>query len=500
MSPGIPEKAGSVSRRCRLFFGRFCAAAAGLLLLAGVLPAQAAMGPQDARLLLERSGFSPTPEDIRAWSGYSREDAVERLLQEARQVRPPPLPPAETLDYLPPRSLRDLSGEARKAAQQRQARAAVALKAWWLEEMLATPSPLRERMTLFWHNHFVSSQQKVKSVALMAAQNQLLRQHALGNFADLLHAVAKDPAMLVYLDSASSRKEQPNENFAREVMELFTLGEGHYGEHDIQEAARAFTGWSIEPASGAFRWRPFIHDRGVKTVLGESGNFDGDQVLDILLRQPATAEFIVTKLWREFISPQPDAAEVKRIAAAFRQSGYDIPTALRRLFLSPAFWSPENRASLVKSPVELVVGSLRQFRVTVPDATPLALLLARQMGQNLLAPPNVKGWPGGEAWISSSLLLARQQYLDKLLRQGGRLLVRAALPEEGDEAGLRRHFQQALNTLRVDGDDWAVRCSAQGLEPAAALLPRGPVLVPPAGAHGSALVGALLRDPVYQLK
>ena len=458
------------------------------------------MGPGDARHLLERSGFSPMPEETASWAALGREEAVDRLLAAARKAGPLSDPPAASLEYLAPRALKDLPEDARKAARQRQARAGIALEAWWLEQMLATPTPLAERMALFWHNHFVSSLQKVKSVSLMAGQTRLLRRMALGNFGQLLHAVARDPAMLVYLDSATSRKEQPNENFAREVMELFTLGEGHYGEQDIKEAARAFTGWSIDPATGAFRWRPFVRDRGVKTVLGESGNFDGDQVLDILLRQPATAEFIVAKLWKEFVSPQPDAAEVRRIAADFRRSGYDIPTALRGLYLAPAFWAPENRASLVKSPVELVVGSLRQFRVPVPDATPLALLMARQMGQTLLAPPNVKGWPGGEAWVGSSLLLARGQFLDGLLREGEGQMLRPTLTAQDDEAGERRRLLLALRSLRIDGGDWAARCAARGLAPQEALLARAPVETPPAGAAGRVLVGDLLRDPVYQLK
>ena len=175
-----------------------------------------------------------------------------------------------------------------------------------------------------------------------------------------LHAIARDPAMVIYLDSASNRKGQPNENFAREVMELFTLGEGHYTEHDVKEAARAFTGWSIDPASGAFQFRSGAHDNGFKTVLGNSGNLDGDTVLNILLAHPQTAEFIVGKLWREFVSPTPDTAEVRRIASELRDSGYNIREALRALLMSDAFYAPSNRAVLVKSPVDLVVGTLRQ--------------------------------------------------------------------------------------------------------------------------------------------
>jgi uncharacterized protein (DUF1800 family) len=236
--------------------------------------------------------------------------------------------------------------------------------------MLATRSPLTERMTLFWHNHFVSSQQKVRYTRLMYEQNVLLRRHAVGNFGELLHAVSKDPAMVIYLDSASNRKGKPNENFAREVMELFTLGEGNYSEQDIKEAARAFTGWSVDPDSGEFMFRRPAHDDGVKTVLGRSGNFDGDAVLDILLAQPQTAEFIVSKLWREFVSPAPDAMEVKRIARMFRDNRYNIKVALRALLTADAFYAPQNRAVLIKSPVELIVGTLRQFRFETGEVTP----------------------------------------------------------------------------------------------------------------------------------
>ena len=181
----------------------------------------------------------------------------------------------------------------------------------------------------------------------------------------------------------------------------------------LEEAARAFTGWSIDGEKGEFLFRPFAHDDGEKSVLGRSGNFDGDAVLDILLAQPQTAEFIVRKLWREFVSPEPDAVEVKRVANAFRDSRYDIRVALRVLLNSDAFYAPKYRAALVKSPVDLVVGTLRQFQFTTTDVQPFALTVA-QLGQNLFAPPNVKGWPGGEAWINSTTLLARKQFLDRL--------------------------------------------------------------------------------------
>jgi uncharacterized protein (DUF1800 family) len=383
------------------------------------------LGRDDAAHLLARVGLGTREADLAEFAGLTREAAVERLLREAPRESPIPIP-AELADYHPPMEVRALSDEERRALMRSTG---VALRRWWIDTLFAALTPaeqLRERMTLFWHNHFVSSVQKVKSARLMLEQNRLLRCHALGRFDELLHAVGKDPAMVVYLDSATSRRGSPNENFAREVMELFTLGEGNYAEQDVKEAARAFTGWSIEPASGEFRWRPFAHDDGVKTILGISGRFDGDAVLDILLARPQTAEHLTRKLWREFVSPAPDEREVRRIAARLRASGYDLRTALGEILRSPAFWAAENRRSLVKSPVDYVVGSFNTLGMEPPDSAALAGLL-RQLGQDLFAPPNVRGWPGGEAWINSSTLLLRKQMAERLLQRAGREDLRQAM-------------------------------------------------------------------------
>src|SRR5271157_4107310 len=288
--------------------------------------ASAPLSYDDARHLLNRTGFGATDAEIRRFTGMSREDAARKLLAATRTVAATPAPAwtAEPGPLRYPRGGVDASDRDKKQFQQEQIREGLQLRGWWVNEMLSTTSPLTERMTLFWHNHFVSSQQKVRFTELMYRQNVMLRANALGHFGDLLHAVARDPAMVIYLDNARNRKGTPNENFAREVMELFTLGEGNYSEQDIKEAARAFTGWSIDRDSGAFVFRPFIHDYGMKTVLGRRGNLDGDDVLDVLLAQRATAEFITRKLWREFVSPDPDAATVTRIANRFRSTRYDI--------------------------------------------------------------------------------------------------------------------------------------------------------------------------------
>ena len=391
-----------------------------------------------ARFFLTRTGFAPNATELAAFTGLSRAEAVKQLLQKAALDAPVAGPEWATAPVQRRKRNQNMSFDERKVQRQLEQQRIVALRSWWLGQMLVTPNPLAERMTLFWHNHFVSSQQKVQFAQLMYQQNQLLRQHALGNFGVLLHAASKDPAMLIYLDNANNRKGAPNENFAREVMELFALGEGHYSEQDIKEAARAFTGWSIERETGEFVWRPQFHDKGVKTVLGKSGSFDGDAVLDILLAQPACAEFIVHKLWGEFIAPAPDPLEVQRIARLFRASDYDIKVALRELFSSPAFWATENRAQLIKSPVELVIGTLKQFNFSYADPLPFSFAVA-QLGQNLFSPPNVKGWPGGDAWINSSSLLARKSVLERLFRaieMGKEVDMPASSALEGMEDGM----------------------------------------------------------------
>ena len=416
-----------------------------------MMAAGAPMGFDEARHLLNRTSFAASLDDIETFAKLTRTQAVDQLLAwPAGKVGTPA--PAWVSEFESPRRLRGMSEEERKAFQRQQIEKGAELRAWWLTEMLTTPSPLTEKMVLFWHNHFVSSLQKVRSPVLMYRQNLLLRKHAFGNFGDMLHEVSKDPAMVVYLDGASNRKGQPNENFAREVMELFTLGEGNYGEQDVKEAARAFTGWSIDPDSGEFLFRRPAHDDGVKTVLGRSGNFDGDDVLDILLAQPQTAEFIVAKLWREFVSPQPEPSEVRRIARMFRDNRYNIKVALRALLTADAFYAPANRAVLVKSPVDLIVGTLRQFRFETGEVTPF-LVAARQLGQDLFAPPNVKGWPGGDAWINSATLLARKQLLERLFRVQEMPQTPTAMAREGG-GNARERFARALMDIHFDSERW----------------------------------------------
>ena len=287
------------------------------------------------------------------------------------------------------------------------------LQGWWLYRMFYTPHPLLERCTLFWHDHFATSLAKVGRSELMFEQNKLLRRHALGKFEPLLSGISRDPAMLIWLDSNSNIKGRPNENFAREIMELFSLGVGNYTEGDIREAARALTGWST--GGGKFLFNESLHDDGAKTLLGETGRWGGDDVVRILLKQPATARFLVRKIYNEFLSEAdaPPDALIETLADEFRKSDYDIKACLRTILRSRLFYSEHAYRQRIKSPVEYVIGLTRSFDTNL---SPERLAKAMDgLGQSLFAPPNVKGWDGGQAWLNSATLLARHNLAARLV-------------------------------------------------------------------------------------
>lgn len=488
-----------------------------LLAASGIAIAAEPLGASGARLLLTRAAFAPSEADVATYAPLTHPAAVDRLLAGARTAATTPAPAWIDERLIPPRELRAMSDEARRTEIRKQVRMGLDLRGWWLTEMATTPSPLTERMTLFWHNHFVSAQPKVRYTQLMYRQNVLLRRHALGRFDELLHAVAKDPAMLIYLDSATNRRGSPNENFAREVMELFTLGEGQYQEADIKQAARAFTGWSIDLDSGDFMFRRMLHDGGEKTLFGRTGNFDGDAVLDILLAQPATGEFIVRKLWREFVSPQPDAARVRKIAAQFRASGWRIDVPVRALLLQPEVIQRDEDNALVKSPAELVVGFVRQSGGEISQPVAAAVALAG-MGQNLFSPPNVRGWPGGDAWINTQTLLARKQFLERGL--SGMPTAETAIDEPmmdsmkseetpANKTARRARMLEQTMSVSIDTAGWL---QSAGMAPervaapaARAKLEQAVLVVPPTspardGSLGLDALRAIVLDPAYQLK
>lgn len=312
------------------------------------------------------------------------------------------------------------------------------LAASWLYRMLGSPHPLRERMTLCWHGHFATSAAKVTDAAAMQRQNDLLRRHALGDFAALTLEVSRDPAMLTYLDSATNRKAHPNENYARELMELFCLGEGNYSEHDVRELARCFTGWGVR--RNAFRFNAYEHDSGEKSFLGATGPFGGEEAVSVVLDQPAASRFIARKVfhWLVCDEPAPPDALIEPLAVEFRNAGLNVRPLVARILGSRLFFSDVAAGRKVRSPVELAVGLLRTLDGST-DLNALALETA-ESGQSLFYPPNVKGWDGGRAWIDSSTLLGRANLVRRLLENpktrfgGGRLADFAARHVPDDPA------------------------------------------------------------------
>lgn len=330
------------------------------------------------------------------------------------------------------------------------------LAGWWLHRMRHTPAQLVEKMTLFWHGHFATSAAKVREAELMLQQNELFRRNALGDFGQLVRGIARDPAMLLYLDSATNRKIHPNENFAREVMELFCLGLGHYTERDIQELARCFTGWEIQ--YGQFKFNAYQHDEQSKTVLGKSGKFDGDDGLAVILEQPATAEFICGKLLRFFVADDEAFTPewIAPLADKFRESKLSVAPVLEMIFTSRLFYSEAAIGQKVRSPIELGVGMLRAL-----DATTNMVQLAsrlRELGQMPLYPPNVKGWDGGRSWINSSTLLGRANLVRYLVESpdtrfaGGpleQLLEKQSIKSAADAVD---HFAELLLAMPLGED------------------------------------------------
>ena len=276
---------------------------------------------------------------------------------------------------------------------------------WWASRMLTTRRPLEEKLTLFWHGHFATGENKVRDYRMMLRQNAMLRARASGAFRDLLVGILKDPAMLVFLDNGENVKKHPNENFGRELLELFSMGVGNYTERDVREAARAFTGWTNDVL--AFKFDADQHDFGPKVFLGRTGNFDGEDIIDAILAQPVTAEFVAAKIYRFFVREEIAASVRAELGRTYRDSGYQTKPLLKRIFLSKDFYSPPAFATQIKSPVHLVVSTYRKLSLREMPTIPDFGRMTSSLGQSLLNPPNVAGWAGGRTWITPSTLLNR---------------------------------------------------------------------------------------------
>lgn len=361
--------------------------------------------------LLRRAAFGGTPEMAARLARMPQQDAVRSLLEETPPADPPPATNAGFRSEFREAQRMATRNDAgalmrRRELQQAERRSMEELRAWWLRRMTADRGAAREKLALFWHSHFATSITKVRSAHLMLLQNETLRNLAPAPLPDLLFAMASDPAMLVWLDGARSNASNPNENFAREFLELFSLGEGHYDEKDVREAARAFTGWVVPPEGSGARFVPRRHDSGRKTLLGKTGELDARGAVEIVCGQSRCAEFITRKLWEFYAYPSPEPPLVAELSALYRKDGLSTGKLLAAMFTHPAFYSPRARASQVKSPVQWVVQASRELnRQPLPPGVALPLLA--ELGQNLFAPPSVKGWDGGPAWINSGTLIRR---------------------------------------------------------------------------------------------
>ncbi len=386
--------------------------------------------------LLWRAGFGPAVEQLGDLSQYNPAQFYKALVK-ASSRKPVYLDVAD--DYLKGLMLgigeagrqarEQMDADQRRMVQQKSRQGVRNLNLYWMYEMVNSSAQLREKMAFFWHGHFAC---RNLNVFYQQGLLDIIRRNALGNFGTMLKEVSKSAAMLNFLNNQQNRKDHPNENFAREVMELFTLGRGHYTEHDIKDAARAFTGWSAN-AKGEFVFRRFQHDFGSKTVLGRTGDFDGGEVLDILLEEKQTAKYITQKIYKFFVHEDPDPEKINWLADRFYRNDYDISKLMEDIFTSDWFYDEKNMGARVKSPVELLVGIQRMLPMKLENEEAL-MLLQRLLGQLLFFPPNVAGWPGGKSWIDSSSLMLRMR-LPKLINDMDEMNVK---PKDDDDTMMGR--------------------------------------------------------------
>jgi len=424
------------------------------------LPAEAFDAAKAAHLLW-RAGFGGTWSEAEALAARGLEPAVEWLLAPARESDSaasgqPAAPPEcallepdheefhQKLRALPEQEKRELARKRRHDERKKVDE----LKRWWLEKMLTTDRPLEEKLTLFWHSHFASSfADKIQYAYPMWQQNECFRRFAFGRFPDQLRQLIRDPAMLVWLDNAQSKRQKPNENFARELMELFTIGIGNYTEADVKESARALTGFSIRRESWEFVFRAQAHDVGQKTFLGNTGDWSGDDIVEILCEQPAASRFMARKYLEFFLWPNPEPELVEAAAKLYREADLELAPFLRTLFLSREFYSPRAIGALIKSPVVLALGALKSMRLALPQG-PIILNALSLMGQDLFFPPDVNGWPGGINWINSNVLLVRYNFSNLLINGVNPETFRVRVPREPGVRMTRRQIIEAQRSLQ----------------------------------------------------
>jgi len=394
--------------------------------------------------LFARAGFGMRFEEIAAYEHVTVKHAVKSLLNEGASD---PLNKIQGNDDYSAISKGDVLAKKMFLKQQQQEEKDLNIA--WMNKMIYTDAVLQEKMTLFWHNHFAC---RARDAAFAQQLNNIQRTNALGNFRSMLFQVAESPAMLQFLNNQQNQKNHPNENFAREVMELFTIGRGNYTETDVKESARAFTGYGFNK-DGEFLVRKPVHDDGQKIFLGKAGNFTGEDILNMLCEKKETAQFICNKLYKYLVNEVPDPQHVNAMADVFYKGDYEIKPLLEYVFTSDWFYNDKNTGNLVKSPVEFLVGLSRQFYITY-DRPEMLMQFQRALGQVLFYPPNVAGWPGGRNWIDSSSLMYRLKIPSTLLNGG--LIDFTGKVDPDDEAYIAtvRNQQQSVSTRVQAIADW----------------------------------------------
>lgn len=391
--------------------------------------------------LLWRTGFGPGTGDFGLLQDIHPHKLYKKI-EKAAAVKPVPfeavnlyiksallMPESPAEEKMDKEEKKKFTAEQRRIINQNSKTDINNLTLQWVNQMVNSPAQLREKLSLFWHGHFAS---RINNSLYQQQLINEIRANAFENFGDLLKKVSKSASMLSFLNNQQNKKKKPNENFAREVMELFTLGRGNYTEQDVKEAARAFTGWTYEK-DGRFAFNPKTHDDGEKTVLGTTGKLNGDDVLDIILKQPQTAKYITTKLYRFFVNEQIDDAKVQWLANRFYKNNYDIRQLMHDLFTSDWFYDPQHIGCKIKSPVEYIAGIRRLLPMTIRNEQ-VQVLIHRILGQWLFNPPNVAGWPGGTAWIDSSSLMLRLR-IPALIKDDGTLNLK---PKGNDDIEMGR--------------------------------------------------------------
>ncbi|MFT5242454.1 MAG: hypothetical protein ACJA1H_000514 [Glaciecola sp.] len=407
------------------------------------------MKPRHIQHLYWRAGFGVTPNKLSVLSKKNKDQVVDALFFESENVTDLMIDTSE-LDHLITKSLLNDKAKQRDFSKISSEKLKD-FNSHWINRLVTSEETLREKMTLFWANHFVC---RDHNIFYVQQYNKTLRDYALGNFGDFVKAISKETAMLKYLNNKQNRKEKPNENFARELMELFTLGEGHYTEEDIKESARAFTGYSHN-FEGVFLLRKREHDYDFKTFFDHMGRYDGDDIIDIILEQKQCARFICRKIYSYFVNDVIDEDKVEELASVFYKD-YNIESLMRYLFMSDWFYTEAHIGSKIKSPTEFLVGMSRTVPIAFENTIDV-IKIQKLLGQILLNPPNVAGWKGGKSWIDSNTIMLRLKLPSIILANAKISIKEKGAFEDSFEKYYSKKNKNKFVSVKIDWENFEMQ-------------------------------------------